>query len=113
MIDPLQLGLSDQDLQIILQILAAQLPDRPIYAFGSRALGLARRRSDLDMAVGGTTPLSLRQRALLNLDFEESDLPIKVDIVDLNSITPEFRRRIERDFVMVQRGAVLSEAVTP
>jgi predicted nucleotidyltransferase len=112
MIDSLPLGLSEQDRNIVLEILRTQLPNRPVHAFGSRALGTARRRSDLDLAIGGTTPLSLLQRALLCEAFSESDLPIQVDIVDLNAITPEFRQRIERDFVPIQHG-VLSEAVTP
>ncbi len=113
MIDSVQLGLSEQDLRCVIQILGTHVPDRPVYAFGSRASGRARRRSDLDLAVGGTTPLSLLQRALLNEDFDESDLPIKVDIVDLNSITAEFHRRIERDFITVQHSAILSEVVAP
>jgi predicted nucleotidyltransferase len=110
MIDSLQLDLSEQDLRCVLQILSVHVPDRPVYAFGSRASGRARRRSDLDLAIGGDTPLTLRQRALLNEEFSESDLPIFVDVLDLNAITPEFRRRIERDFVTLQDSAVLSGA---
>ena len=109
MIDPTHLGLSEQDLRCVLQTLSAHVPDRTVYAFGSRATGHARRRSDLDLAIGGTTPLSLRQRALLNEDFNESDLPIKVDIVDLKAVSPEFYQRIERDFVVVQGSAILGE----
>ena len=111
MIDPLQLGLSEQDLHCVLQILSTHVPGRPVYAFGSRATGHARRRSDLDLAVGGASPLSLRQRALLSEDFTESDLPIEVDVVDLNAITPEFHRRIERDFVVVRDSPDVSEVM--
>ena len=114
MIDSLPLALSEQDLLLVRQILCNHVPDRPVYAFGSRASGHARRRSDLDLAIGGQTPLSLLQRALLNEDFGESDLPIKVDIVDLNSISPEFHRRIQRDFVTIQDfqdSAITNEVV--
>jgi predicted nucleotidyltransferase len=110
--DLTQLGLADGDLRIVTQILCSRLPDRPVYVFGSRATGGARRRSDLDLAVGGSIPLTLRQRALLHDDFDESDLPIKVDVVDLNAISPEFRHRIEHDFILLQAGSGRPEVVT-
>jgi predicted nucleotidyltransferase len=108
----LQVDLTEGDLQIVTEILASRVPERPVFAFGSRATGRARRRSDLDLAVGGAVPLTLRQRAMLNDDFDESDLPIKVDVVDLNAISPEFQRRIERDFVAIQAGSGAAEKVT-
>ena len=109
MSDAKHLDLPEEDMQIVAGILSSRLPDRPVYVFGSRATGSARRRSDLDLAVGGTMPLTLRQRALLNDDFSESDLPIFVDVVDLNVIDPNFRRRIERDFIMIQPGTAKAE----
>ena len=104
MIDTLQLGLSEADLRIVRKILDTHVPDRPVYVFGSRATGKARRRSDIDLAIGGTEPLSLYQRGILNMDFEESDLPVFVDVLDLNAIESDFRRRITRDFVLIQAG---------
>ena len=100
-----ELGLSVSDLEIVTRILTTHVPGRPVYAFGSRAVGKARRRSDLDLAVGGDAPLTLRQRALLKEDFDESDLPIFVDILDLHAITPDFYHRIQRDFVPVQEAS--------
>lgn len=109
----LQPDLTTSDLRIVEDILSTHVPDRPVFVFGSRATGKARRRSDLDLAVGGGAPLTLRQRALLNDDFDESDLPIRVDVVDLNAISPEFRHRIERDFIQIQSGRnAASEVVT-
>lgn len=109
MSNPETLGLSVKDFEIVTRILAAHVAGRPVYAFGSRAVGKAKRRSDLDLAVGGECPLSLRQRALLKEDFEESDLPIFVDVLDLHAITPDFYRRIQRDFVPVQEAAELAQ----
>jgi predicted nucleotidyltransferase len=107
-----QPDLAESDLRIVVEILSQRIPGRPVYVFGSRATGKARRRSDLDLAVGGDEPLTLRQRALLNDDFDESDLPIRVDVVDLNAISPEFRSRIERDFIPIQDIGPASEVVT-
>jgi len=99
---PDELGLTAEELGIVRRLLAAHVPGRPVWAFGSRTFGRARRRSDLDLAVGGDAPLLLAERAELNYAFEESDLPIEVDVVDLNEITPEFRKRIEPDFFPLQ-----------
>ena len=110
--DAMQLDLVEADLRIVAEILSSRVPDRPVYAFGSRAKGHARRRSDLDLAIGGERPLTLRQRALLTGDFEESDLPIEVDFVDLNAITTEFQQRIERDFILIQAGCRTAEKVS-
>jgi predicted nucleotidyltransferase len=108
-IDPLQLGLSEQDFQIVCEILDAHVPDRPVYIFGSRAKGKARRRSDIDLAIGGNEPLTLQQRGLINLDFEESDLPVTVDVLDLNAIESDFRGRIARDFIQIRQSEIATQ----
>jgi len=106
-----QLDLCESDRQIVERILQARVPDRPVYAFGSRATGRAHRRSDLDLAIGGEHELPLRSRAELAEDFTESDLPIFVDVIDLNELTPEFRQRIERDFILIHAGVPTAQAV--
>jgi predicted nucleotidyltransferase len=98
MTEPGTLDLSPQDLRIVLDILRARVPDRPVFVFGSRATGKALRRSDLDLAIGGG-PMSLSLRAELNEDFDESDLPITVDVVELATASEAFRSRIERDWL--------------
>ena len=37
-------------------------------------------------------------------DFSESDLPYRVDVIDWASIDETFRRLIEREKVVVQKG---------
>ncbi len=83
-------------------ILETHLPGRKVWAFGSRATGKrVRRFSDLDLAVGGEElPLELLDSLRAALD--ESRLPFKVDIVDLATVTPEFRARIEPEMVPLQ-----------
>jgi predicted nucleotidyltransferase len=61
---------------------------------------MAREYSDLDLAVdnnGSTIPPKVILR--LMLDFENSLLPYKVDIVDLNNISTEFKSIIAADLV--------------
>ena len=95
-------------LKIVQPILERHLPGRPVFAFGSRTRGCARRRSDLDLAVGGTERLTIRTIANIKEDFSESDLPIFVDVLDMNSVEAGFLKRIEPDFVVVQSGEAAS-----
>jgi predicted nucleotidyltransferase len=95
------LDLEPENLAIVHEILQRNLPDRTVWAFGSRATGRhVKRFSDLDLAVEGT--LSFSQRGQLRAEFGECLLPMKVDINELGSVDASFRERIEKDFVPVQ-----------
>lgn len=93
------LDLAANDLQIVMRILEDIVPGRPVFVFGSRATGRSRRRSDLDLAIGGEIPLGNRVMADLREAFDESDLPIEVDVVDLTEATGIFRMRIEGEWI--------------
>lgn len=56
----------------------------PIKVFGSRATGRARPASDLDLVVFPPAPNS--ELSNLRFAFDESDLPITVDIIAWESI---------------------------
>lgn len=83
-------------LQIVKSILQRHLPEREVWVFGSRASGTAKKFSDLDLAVIGSLPLTLGQLALLEHDFDESELPFKVDLVDWAAINGSFREIIRK-----------------
>ncbi len=92
--------LSGEQRKIVEDVLSANLPDGfEVRVFGSRARGSPRPLSDLDLAVIGPSALTLSQLADLAEAFCESDLPFKVDIVDLLSVDPAFRERVEREAV--------------
>ena len=92
-------------------ILRAHLPDRPVWAFGSRATGKRLRRfSDLDLVVGGNKAMPMLLRATLHEAFDESRLPFKVDLADLATLASDFRARIEPDLVLVQEAGVPEKA---
>ncbi len=94
---------------LVSDILRRHVPDRRVWAFGSRATGRrVKRFSDLDLAVEGR--LDLGVSFVLEVEFDESSLPIKVDVVQLGAITPEFRARIEKDFVLVQEASGVNAA---
>ena len=64
-------------------------------------MGNHKPHSDLDLCIIAETPLTFMQMAALKEDFSESNLPMRVDIVEWSSITPEFQQIIQNDFVEV------------
>ena len=96
-----QLSLDASELAIVRAILAGIIPHRRVWAFGSRTKPQkARRFSDLDLAVEGTMLSS--ERADLNEAFDESDLTIRVDLLELDGVDGSFRDLIEPDFTLLQ-----------
>lgn len=62
-----------------------------IFLFGSRAEGVNRERSDIDVGLDGPRPISF---AILGRIREElGNLPTlyKIDVVDFQSVSPDFR----------------------
>ncbi len=69
------------------------------YAFGSRVKGTQKKFSDLDLCYKEIIPSVVMAR--LEEEFEESNLPFKVDIVDWNRCTEEFQQKIKDDLVKI------------
>ena len=98
------LNLKPAHLAIVRRILAKHAPDCEVRAYGSRASWMARDYSDLDLAVVGEGPLHWRTLSRLQEAFEESRLPMRVDVLDWYATPDRFRREIERGYVVVQQG---------
>ena len=96
------LDVSPGHLAIVLEILRKHVPDREVWAFGSRVKGTAWRFSDLDLAIAGDTPLPFDVRGGMAEDFSESDLPFRVDILDWATTRDDFRRIVEAGKVVIQ-----------
>lgn len=89
-----------EDLAVVWGVLEEVLPSgSTIWAFGSRARWTTRNGSDLDLAVDAGRPLTRREASVLAVRFEDSDIPYKVDVVDLHRVSPAFRAVIDRDKV--------------
>ncbi len=94
------LDLREDHAAILRNVLRSYLPaDARAYVFGSRARGGARRYSDLDLALEWDRPLGMDVIGQIAEALSDSDLPFKVDIVDLSVVEPAFRRRIAADCV--------------
>ena len=88
------LDLNAKDLQLVREILRRHIPDESVYVFGSRATGRTRYLSDLDLLLDRQEPLDRMKMYDLLEAFDESDLPIEVDVVDLSTVTATFRARV-------------------
>ena len=94
------LDLREDHTAIRRNVLRTHLPvDARAYVFGSRARGGARRYSDLDLALEWDRPLGMDVIGQIAEALSDSDLPFKVDIVDLSVVEPAFRRRIAADCI--------------
>ncbi len=89
-------------LETVRRILAARVPTCEVRAFGSRVGGTPKPYSDLDLAVVAAARLDAEALRLLREDFEESDLPFRVDVLDWHAVGPEFRAVIARRFEVLR-----------
>jgi predicted nucleotidyltransferase len=96
--------LPENELTIVKDILKQYIPDCQVLAFGSRIKGTAKKHSDLDLAILSIKPLNLSTLADLTEAFSESDLNIRVDVLDFFRADKTFQEVIKQDFVVVQEG---------
>ncbi len=97
--------LSPAQLEAVKRILAAHVPGCEVRAFGSRVTGAAKAYSDLDLAVVADRPLGLDVLGRLREAFEESELPIRVDLIEWGATAEGFRRVIEESYEILQAAA--------
>ena len=69
--------------------------------FGSRSNGTQKKFSDLDLCFLEDIPWNIR--AHIDEDFENSDLPFKVDIIDFKKCDTSFKKLIEKDLKMIEK----------
>lgn len=100
----MSIDLAPELLERVWAILRTHEADCEVWAFGSRVDASSKPFSDLDLAVIAETELPARRLALLAYAFEDSDLPIKVDVIDWRSASPAFRQRIAERHAIVQQA---------
>jgi predicted nucleotidyltransferase len=99
------IDLTDHDIQEVRRIMHCHAPECEVRAFGSRVRGCSRPYSDLDLALiapGGAIPE--HQLEAIKDAFAESDLRIRVDVLDWQGISEGFRKVIEEGYEVVQEG---------
>lgn len=96
------LDLAPEHLRLVQRLLAERVPAREVRAFGSRVRGRAKPTADLDLVVMGEEPIPDPVQAELRADFEESDLPFRVDLLAWQDAPAGLREIIAREGVEVQ-----------
>ncbi|MDD2889335.1 MAG: restriction endonuclease subunit S [bacterium] len=91
-------------LAIIKNIFHKYVPKYEVRAFGSRVTWTAKDYSDLDLVILGKAKIP--DKIFLNLKeaFQESNLPFRVDVLDWQRISPEFRTNIEKQYEVIQKS---------
>ena len=85
--------------EIIVREILSKYPYQ-FFAFGSRVKGTYKKFSDLDLVYKDDIPLNVVSH--IEEDFEESDLPFTVDLVDWRHCSEDFRRLIESTMEKIQ-----------
>lgn len=101
------LDLPQKYLQQVQALLREHVPGMEVWAYGSRVTGGGHEASDLDLVLRNLADLKAETRAIHDLKeaFVESDLPIRVDVMDWARIPASFHREIERAHVLLQEGS--------
>ena len=99
------IGVTTDELIIVKKIIRKLASDCTVVAFGSRQKGTHKPYSDLDLAFiqDDGQRLGLRKKADLKEQFMESDLPYRVDIIDYNGCSLEFKAIIDEQNKVVYR----------
>ena len=98
------IDLRPHHLETVRRILAHHVPHCEVRAFGSRANWTAKDYSDLDLVVVASGKLSEDTLRHLKEAFEESELPFRVDVLDWQATSPQFRKVIEKQYEILQEA---------
>ena len=85
---------------ILLKIIHDKLPDCKVYLYGSRARGDYQPESDIDLAIDNGKPIGFKVLASLLGEFEETNIPLKVDLIDLNDLDENFKKQVQKEMVL-------------
>ena len=96
-------------LEMVRGILRQHVPEREVRVFGSRVQGGAKAYSDLDIVVLGAEALPSEILFAMHEDFEASDLPFRVDVVDWNVTSDSFRKIMQTQWEILQEASLRKE----
>lgn len=101
------LYLSQSNLDMVLAILDKYVPDKDVWAYGSRVTGKHHEGSDLDLVVIDPKDPQKRLTNLFALReaFSESNVSILVDVMDWAIIPESFQNEIKRQYVSIQSAS--------
>jgi len=81
----------------LLAIIKKHVPDCTVYLFGSRATNKERMGSDIDLALDAGMPIEHKKILAIYRDFNKTNIPLKVDVVDLQIASDELKGDVLRE----------------
>lgn len=97
----LKFDISPNEYNIIHSIFVDYLSaEYKVFVFGSRAKNQAKYNSDLDLAIEYNNKINYKILRKIKSELEESKLPYKVDILDINNISDEFKAIIQKEMII-------------
>jgi uncharacterized protein len=98
--------IAEHELKLIKDILVKYIPNAKVLIFGSRLAENHKKHSDIDLCIIAVEKLSLYLLANLREAFAESDLIVRVDLVDWHSISDDFQKDIMSNCYILQDSKV-------
>jgi len=96
------INLPDSQLIIVKTILNQYIPNAEVWVFGSRVTTQYKPFSDLDLLIRRADDLDQKRLFKIMDAFEESDLPIKVDVLDWSTIETDFQAIILKNYQVLE-----------
>ena len=95
------LDLEDRYKEFIINSILKIIPNVAIYVYGLRVQGTAVNYADVDIALKSGEEIPFDTVLKLKAFFSDSTFPYMVNIIDLNSISENFKNRIQKDLFKI------------
>lgn len=92
--------MSDLYKEIILATVSRHIPRAKVYLFGSRARKDNTPESDIDIALDAGGVIEDSVLSAIKEDIEESIIPFTVDVVDMRTVSEDFKKQILKDGIV-------------
>lgn len=96
------IAIEQKQLEILKDILKKHVPNAEVRIFGSRYKHTNKETSDIDIAIVQKEKIGLELYSKMKEEFEESNLKYRVDIIDWNVISEEFKKIIEEGYYKLE-----------
>jgi len=83
---------TEAEIKIVKEIIEKYAADCRVYVFGSRVKNTVKKTSDLDLLFEAPQKLGFLRIQEIKEAFQESDLPYRVDVIDYNDISENFKK---------------------
>jgi len=98
----METGIDETTKKKIIGVINAVIPNVRVLLFGSRATGDYRESSDIDIALDGDRRLSRLDVMEIRDMLEASNIPRKIDVLDLHAVDEQMKATILREGIVWQ-----------